>query len=107
MAIVASDVVGAAPELVHDHRNGYRFSAGDCQSLVDALRLCTSADFIDKGKQESRSVLREWMAEADPVDGFQAALGSCGLITKTADLSCNTGRQSETLHPRVHMLKPR
>src|SRR4029079_18945650 len=59
MAIVASDVVGAAPELVHDHRNGYRFVAGDDQSLVQALRLCTAADFIDKAKQQSRAVFRE------------------------------------------------
>jgi glycosyltransferase involved in cell wall biosynthesis/lauroyl/myristoyl acyltransferase len=98
MAIVASDVVGAAPELVHDNRNGYGFLAGDVSSLAHALRLCTSADFIDKGKQQSRTVLREWIEEADPVNGFRAALASCGLISKS-DLSQRADRQAEIPHP--------
>jgi glycosyltransferase involved in cell wall biosynthesis len=106
VAIVASDVVGAAPELVQDHRNGYRFLAGDGQSLVHALRLCTSGDFIDKGKQQSRAVLREWIAEADPVAGFRAALSSCGLIAK-ADLSRNRDRHSESSQPHESVLTPR
>jgi glycosyltransferase involved in cell wall biosynthesis len=106
VAIVASDVVGAAPELVQDHRNGYRFLAGDGQSLVHALRLCTSGDFIDKGKQQSRAVLREWIAEADPVAGFRAALRSCGLIAK-ADLSRNIDRESESSQPHESVLTPR
>jgi glycosyltransferase involved in cell wall biosynthesis len=105
MAIVASDVVGAAPELVRDHRNGYRFSSGDCPSLIHALRLCTSADFIDTAKQQSRDVLREWTAEADPVDGFRSALASCGLISKS-DLSHRAERQSEIPHPHGSVLTP-
>lgn len=105
MAIVASDVVGAAPELVIDHRNGYRFLAGDCASLIHALRLCTSADCIDKGKQQSHDVLREWIAEADPVNGFRAALDSCRLIAKP-DLSNRADRQSEIPHPHGSVLTP-
>jgi glycosyltransferase involved in cell wall biosynthesis len=103
MAIVASDVVGAAPELVHDHRNGYRFLAGNCQSLVTALRSCTSGEFIDEAKQQSRAVLREWLAEADPVAGFRAALQSCGLMAM-ADLSRDKDRQSGARQPHESVL---
>jgi glycosyltransferase involved in cell wall biosynthesis/lauroyl/myristoyl acyltransferase len=105
MTIVASNVVGAAPELVHDRRNGYRFLSGDCSLLVQALRSCTSADFIDKGKQQSRALLREWIAEADPVDGFRAALGSCGLIAEP-ESSHITNRQLETPRPQESVLAP-
>jgi glycosyltransferase involved in cell wall biosynthesis/lauroyl/myristoyl acyltransferase len=106
MAIVASDATGAAPELVQDYRNGFQFSTGNLASLVQTLRQCTSPDWIDGGKQQSRAVLREWLAEADPVAGFRAALGECGLLSHK-DLPLRTDRQSETSGAHKSALVPK
>jgi glycosyltransferase involved in cell wall biosynthesis len=83
LAIVASDVVGAAPELVHDGRNGHQFAAGDVQALIGALRMTTAPGWIDDGKRQSRDVFRNWLVDSDPIIGFRAALASCRLITNS------------------------
>ncbi len=83
MAIVASDVVGAAPELVQNDRNGRHFARGNLTQLIDALRRCTAADWVARGRQQSPEVLREWMRNADPVTGLRDALMACGLVEKT------------------------
>jgi glycosyltransferase involved in cell wall biosynthesis len=80
LAIVASDVVGAAPELVHDGRNGRQFAAGDLNSLTRTLLSSTAPGWIDGAKRQSRLELRKWLAEADPVKGFRAALELCRLL---------------------------
>lgn len=77
MGIVASSVVGAAPELVRENRNGCTFPASDLNALVEALRTTTAPDQIDNIKRQSRDVLNEWLAVADPVDGIRAALAEC------------------------------
>jgi glycosyltransferase involved in cell wall biosynthesis/lauroyl/myristoyl acyltransferase len=84
LAIVASDVVGAAPELVHDGLNGRQFARGDLNSLIRALLMSTTADWIEDAKRQSRHELRSWLAEADPVNGFRAALGFCRLIPNSS-----------------------
>jgi glycosyltransferase involved in cell wall biosynthesis len=81
LAIVASEVVGAAPELVHDGRNGQQFLAGNMASLISALRMCTSPAWIDHAKAESRQLLHEWLAKSDPVRGFHDALACCGVTS--------------------------
>jgi glycosyltransferase involved in cell wall biosynthesis/lauroyl/myristoyl acyltransferase len=79
LAIVASDVVGAAPELIQPGRNGALFASGNLTSLVAALRETTDDRLIDNQKRESRLILREWLDQCDPVAGFRAALKHCGL----------------------------
>jgi glycosyltransferase involved in cell wall biosynthesis/lauroyl/myristoyl acyltransferase len=100
LAIVASDVVGAAPELVHEGRNGHQFVAGDVQSLVRALRVSTAPDWIDEGKAQSRAVLHEWLAESDPVIGFRAALAFCRVITSGAAAPATNGKQAGSQRAR-------
>jgi len=79
LAIVASDKVGAAPELVHNGRNGAVFAAGDLPALVRAVLDVTDERRIDEAKSQSRALLREWLAQCDPVASFRAALRSCDL----------------------------
>jgi len=79
LAIVASDVVGASPELVHDGRNGAIFARGDLPALTDALLAVTAAERVDGAKRQSRLVFHEWLSECDPVAGFRAALRQCEL----------------------------
>jgi glycosyltransferase involved in cell wall biosynthesis len=79
LAIVASDVVGAAPELIHPGRNGALFAAGDLQLLIAALLEVTDAERIDAAKLQSKSIVSQWLDECDPVISFRKALQHCGL----------------------------
>jgi glycosyltransferase involved in cell wall biosynthesis len=82
LAIVASDVVGATPELVKADRNGVTFAAGDLSGLTAALRHATDPQQIDRFKAESPHVLREWIGWADPVEGLRRALRYCGVLSE-------------------------
>lgn len=74
MAIVASNVVGAAAELVRDNVNGKVFPSKDLDALTTALRHVTDPTQIDRLKSESRKVLAEWRQRGDPIDGLKQAL---------------------------------
>jgi glycosyltransferase involved in cell wall biosynthesis len=74
LAIVASDVVGAAAELVRDGVNGRVFPAGDGVALRQALLDVTAPDRIDAYKAASAAVLADWQRRGDPVEGVRKAL---------------------------------
>lgn len=74
LAIVASDVVGAAAELVRDGLNGRTFPAGDGTALTAALRDVTAPGRTDAMKATSAAVLADWRKRGDPVEGLRAAL---------------------------------
>jgi glycosyltransferase involved in cell wall biosynthesis len=80
LAIVASDMVGAAAELVRDGVNGRVFRAGDSAGLVAALREVTSAGRVDEMKGVSAGVLADWRARGDPVMGLRRALEFAGVL---------------------------
>jgi glycosyltransferase involved in cell wall biosynthesis len=82
LALVMTEIVGASPELVSEGENGHVFRPGDLNAFIDALRDVTRPDRIDEMKSNSRRVLARWMAESDPVDGFRAAMESCGVIQR-------------------------
>ena len=52
LAIVATDVVGAAPELIQPGRNGETFPPGDTAALAETLLRVTTPDRIDAMKHE-------------------------------------------------------
>ena len=81
MALVCSDRVGAAAELVVAGRNGFIFPAGDVDALTDVLRKVTAADAIDGYKAASAGVLAAWRTKADPIAGLRRALASVGVQT--------------------------
>lgn len=74
MAVVASDVVGAAVDLVRPGVNGYLVTPRSVASLEDALRRLTESDAIAAMKAESPRVLAAWRKSTDPVDGFRRAI---------------------------------
>jgi glycosyltransferase involved in cell wall biosynthesis len=80
LAIVATDRVGAAAELVRDGVNGFIFPAGDVQKLTERLLEVTHPARIEALKAESASVLAEWRSSADPVNGLRQALRACGVL---------------------------
>lgn len=80
MAIIASDVVGAAAELVRDGANGRIFRKGDLAHLTQCLLDVTDPARIDGLKKSSRQVLTDWQKDGDPVKGMRAALKHVGVI---------------------------
>jgi glycosyltransferase involved in cell wall biosynthesis len=78
LAIVASDVVGAAFELVSDGVNGRTFRATDAAGLEEALRDVTHLGRIEPMKKASPRVLTDWRAKADPLSGLRQALSAAG-----------------------------
>jgi glycosyltransferase involved in cell wall biosynthesis len=73
-AIVASEVVGAAAELVRDGVNGRVFPRRDLKALVAALLDVTAPDRIDTMRANSSAVLADWRKRGDPIDGLRSAL---------------------------------
>jgi glycosyltransferase involved in cell wall biosynthesis len=80
LAIVASDVVGAAAELVRDGFNGRVFAPDAPAQLVDCLLGVTSAENIDAMKAASLRVLEDWRRVADPIDGLRKALADAAVL---------------------------
>jgi glycosyltransferase involved in cell wall biosynthesis len=79
LALVCSDVVGAAADLLQDGVNGRQFRAGDLAGLTSALRDVTRAERLDAMRAAAPRALAEWRRVADPVDGVRRALASVGL----------------------------
>jgi glycosyltransferase involved in cell wall biosynthesis len=78
LAIVCSDVVGAAAELVVPGRNGELFASGSSEGLVEALFRATDPQRVDTYKAGSAPVLAAWRQTADPVEGLRRALRHVG-----------------------------
>ncbi len=59
LAVIASDKVGAAFDMVVEGKNGYMFKAGDVDGIVNAIEKCL---LIDKEviAATDRDILKEW-----------------------------------------------
>ena len=80
LAIVSSNVVGAAAELVRDGVNGRLFPPGDLKALTDALLDVTDASRIAALKAASAGILADWRRRGDPVLGLRQAMTCSGLL---------------------------
>lgn len=80
MAVVATDSVGAAGELVRDGVNGRTFAPGDVSGLTEALRDATNPAKLDSYQSKSAEVLADWRRRGDPVAGIRAALKAAGVL---------------------------
>lgn len=98
LALVCSDVVGAAAELLRDRRNGRSFRAGDVTSLVAALRDVTNEANLCRYRATSPQVLESWRKKADPVDGLRRAL-DFSLQRADAEELTNPARQQVLTKP--------
>ncbi|MBL8227483.1 MAG: glycosyltransferase family 4 protein [Bryobacterales bacterium] len=79
-ALVCSDVVGAAADLVQEDHNGYLFPSGSLDGLVTALLRATDPANVDRLKAASPGVLAAWRARTDPIRGLRQALRFSGLL---------------------------
>ncbi len=84
LAVVSSDVVGAAEDLIVEGYNGRTFISEDLDSLVSALAEVTDGSNIDRLKSNSPAVLASYRTAFDPIDGLRSALRSVGLMPRTA-----------------------
>jgi glycosyltransferase involved in cell wall biosynthesis len=71
MAMIATDVTGAAVELVRNNVNGYLIPPGDGESLADAMAGFGDPARLSRFRAASAHILAEWRAAADPVDGLR------------------------------------
>ena len=83
LALVSSDVVGAAAELVQEGINGRTFAAGDLAALKSALLEVTDPATLNRMKESSRTICAHWRRMADPIVGLRNALSML-------DVTCNT-----------------
>ena len=81
LVVVASDVVGAAHELVADGVSGKIFLRGDCDSLRRSLEDVTHPDRINRYKAESTMALQRYRDEVDPIAEIRRALGDAGVLS--------------------------
>ncbi len=80
LAVVASDVVGAAAELVADGVNGRLFPPGDLPRLTDCLRDVTAPGTTERMRAAAPAALAAWQRRGDPVAGLRAALAAAGVL---------------------------
>lgn len=80
LAIVASDVVGAAHDLVVDGRSGRIFPAGDVAGLRNAILDVTDPRRLGEYRRNSRAALDDWRERVDPVREVRRALSDQHLL---------------------------
>ena len=71
--MVATEVVGAAVELVRHQVNGLIVSPRSVGSMREALRELTHGDRCAKMRENAPAILAQWRAAADPVEGVRQA----------------------------------
>jgi glycosyltransferase involved in cell wall biosynthesis len=74
MPIIATNVTGAAIDLVRDRVNGLLVRPGSVEELAQAMMLMSDDETRRRFAARTRSVLDDWRASADPVDGFRRAV---------------------------------
>lgn len=78
--VVASDIVGAAWDLVTDGTSGRLFASGHVRSLTAALLDVTDRKSYRRYRKATAEALASWRRRADPVKGVRAALQSVGVL---------------------------
>lgn len=79
MALVASDITGAAVDLVRDGVNGHLFPEGDLPALIDKLLDATHPERIVEMRLAAPTVLDQWYEVFDPVKGLREMLQLLGV----------------------------
>jgi glycosyltransferase involved in cell wall biosynthesis len=78
--VIASDVVGAARELVVDGVSGRIFPKGDRAALAAALAEATRSDRIEQYQREAKEGLQRYREELDPVAEVRRAFVDTGIL---------------------------
>lgn len=73
-AIIATDKVGSAKDLIQDGVNGYRITSQDQESLKTALVKCLKSGVSEKMGQASLEIIKNWGIQEN-VSGIRKVLG--------------------------------
>jgi glycosyltransferase involved in cell wall biosynthesis len=84
LTIIASDIVGAARDLVEDKVTGRIFPAGDLNALTQAIREVTGEPDTANRRAKVQAGLAEWVRRCDPVAGVRQALVETGVLPQDA-----------------------
>jgi glycosyltransferase involved in cell wall biosynthesis len=76
LAMIVSNVVGAAPDLVKDGENGRLIAPGDARAVEAALREATDPATLDRWRNASRTISAAFRRDADAVEGLRKAMSS-------------------------------
>lgn len=98
MAIVASDRVGAAYELVTEG-NGRMFRSGDLAGLTEALRHVTDTASLGPMREASRRTIGRWRREHDAVEALRSALRETGVLRRPGDRQATPPRAASAPAP--------
>ncbi len=74
MSIIASHVVGAAPDLIRDGESGLIVPPGDVAAIAMAMHELTTAENFEPAREASRAVARAWRTDHDPIVGLRNAI---------------------------------
>lgn len=83
-AIIATDRVGAAAEIVRDGQNGRVIPAGSLDALAAAMLDVSAPGRAERMGAQSRQALLDWRSSADPIAGLRRALVCTGALPGTA-----------------------
>ncbi len=81
LVVVASDIVGAANELVANRECGRIFPAGNLQLLIDAILDVTNPKSIDQYKKRSQESLAHYLRVTNPVAEIRRALTDASVLS--------------------------
>ena len=81
LAVVASDVVGAAHELIEDKQSGRIFTAGSVGELMDALLDITDPQKLQWYQEQSQQALARWCERQNPITEIRRALIENRVLT--------------------------
>ncbi len=84
LAVVASDVVGAAHELVTEGDSGRIFATGDLKSLRHSLEDVMDRDNIASYKHQATDAVHRFRNQVDPVAEICRAMSEVGVLSRSA-----------------------
>lgn len=82
LTVIASDVVGAARELVVDGKSGRIFKKGDVASLQNCLEDVLNPASIVRYKDEAKLALQQYREQVNPVAEVRRALANAGVLPR-------------------------
>jgi glycosyltransferase involved in cell wall biosynthesis len=80
MAVIASDVTGAAADLVEDGVNGYQVLPDNLDALVEALLDTTLPVRLLQFRRSAAVKLEDWYQKSDAIAGLRGALRAAGVV---------------------------
>lgn len=80
MAVIASDVTGAAADLVEDGVNGYQIPADNLGALIEAMLDTTLPVRLAQFRRSADVIVEEWYTKSDAIEGLRESLKSVGVL---------------------------